>query len=70
MKNRLITIECDQSTMDKMEYYARADGSKVYMEKKPFFWQIHGFTHIINGETLYFLKEQWNEYKRDWKGTP
>jgi hypothetical protein len=23
-----------------------------------------------SGDTIYFKKEDWNEYERDWKGTP
>ena len=69
MKNRFITIECDQTTMDTMEHYAFMDNLKPNNGHLNF-WEAYGFKHCINGETLYFLKKEWDEYKRDWKGTP
>ena len=69
MRNRLITIECDQVTIEKMAHYAFMDTLRPNNGHLDF-WETRGFEHCINGDTLYFLKEWWNEYKRDWKGTP
>ena len=63
MRNRLISVECDRNTLDVMTL----TNSDVSLRR---FWVSKKIKHIVTGDTIFFLKEQWDEYKRVREGTP
>ena len=59
MKNRLISMECDNLTFYRLSLtYKRVPTLNKTVE----FWRYRGFSCLVIGDTIFFSDSQWNGF--------